>query len=157
MDFQALYTTTDGRISRKTWWMGVIGLIVATIVLVLVLNLLGLGLWGSFIASLIVAYPNYCLSVKRRHDRNGNGQDVIILLAASLILGLLPALGIGIQMTDLGNGMVVPMPAMWLNILNLILAVFGIYMLVQLGFLKGTDGANEYGADPLAGGVAATA
>ena len=36
-----------------------------------------------------------------------------------------------------------------LSILFLLLGVFGIYMLVQLGFLKGTPGANNYGADPL--------
>ena len=28
----ALYTTTDGRISRKQWWIGVVGIIIASIV-----------------------------------------------------------------------------------------------------------------------------
>ncbi len=156
MDFQYLYTKTDGRISRKTWWLGVVGLIVAAIVLAVIFGAVGLGLWGSFIASLIIAYPNYCLSVKRRHDRNNDGRDIIILLAASIILGLLPALGIGVEVMDVA-GVAVPVPAMWLNGLNLIVAVYAIYLLVQLGFLKGTDGANTYGPDPVAGGVAATA
>ncbi len=31
-----------------------------------------------------------------------------------------------------------------------VLAVAGIYMLVQLGFLRGTPGSNTYGPDPLA-------
>lgn len=156
MDFQYLYTKTDGRISRKSWWLGVLGLVVVSIVLAVVLGSIGLGFWGSFIASLIIAYPNYCLSVKRRHDRNGDGKDIAILIGASIILGLLPALGIGIEATDVG-GVTIPMPSMWLNVLNLILAAYAIYLLVQLGFLKGTDGANSYGADPLAGGAAATA
>ena len=52
-------------------------------------------------------------------------------------------------MTDMGNGIVMPTPDWWLSILLFALGVFGIYMLVQLGFLKGTPGANSYGADPL--------
>src|SRR6476661_5280827 len=116
MDFQYLYTKTDGRISRKTWWLGVVGLIIIAIVLSIVLSSIGLGLWGSFLASLIIAYPNYCLSVKRRHDRNGDGKDVAILMVASIILSLLPALGIGIEIVNIGD-VPVPMPAMWLNAL----------------------------------------
>ena len=40
--------------------------------------------------------------------------------------------------------------------LLLSIPIFAIYLLVVLGFLKGSDGANQYGPDPL-GGVAATA
>ena len=36
-----------------------------------------------------------------------------------------------------------------MSILFALLGIFGIYLLVQLGFLKGTQGANSYGADPL--------
>ncbi|MNU10754.1 hypothetical protein D3C72_2580940 [compost metagenome] len=52
-------------------------------------------------------------------------------------------------MTDMGNGIVMPTPDMWMSVLYLLLGIFGIYMLVQLGFLKGTPGPNSYGPDPL--------
>ena len=148
----ALYTTTDGRISRKQWWIGVVGIIIASIVLAIILGLVGLGGtsgWGQLIAFVILFYPNWCLGIKRRQDRDNNAMDFKVLMGVSGLLTLVQAFGIGVTMTDLGNGVIVPTPDMWLSILFMLLGVFGIYMLVQLGFLKGTPGANTYGADPL--------
>lgn len=151
----ALYTTTAGRISRKGWWIGVVGLIVASIVLTLILSLVGLGYstWGQLIIYIILFFPSWCIGLKRRQDRDNDGTDFKIMMGVSGLLTLLQAFGIGVTMTDMGNGVMVPMPAMWMSILYLALGVFGIYMLVQLGFLRGTTGSNTYGADPV-GGVA---
>ena len=152
-----LFTTTTGRISRKQWWIGVIVLAVAAIILAFVFGLLGLGAttssagWGTFIANLLLLYPSYCLSIKRRQDRDNNGLDLKILIGLSVLSNLIQALGIGITTTDIGNGMMMPTPAPWLSIALLVLAAFGIYLLVQLGFLKGTNGSNSYGADPVTG------
>ena len=38
-----------------------------------------------------------------------------------------------------------------LGIVGLILFIYAIYILVVLGFQKGTAGPNTYGADPLQG------
>lgn len=149
---KVLYTTTDGRIARKQWWLGVVGLIIASIVLSLILGLVGLGStsgWGQLIAYVILFYPGWCIGIKRRQDRDNNAMDFKILMGASGLLTLVQALGIGVTMTDLGNGVMAPMPDMWLSVLLGLLGLFGIYMLVQLGFLKGTPGANSYGPDPL--------
>lgn len=156
-----LFTTTAGRIGRKQWWIGVVVLAVAGIVLSMVLSLIGLGAtaystgWGSFIASLVLVYPSYCLSLKRRQDRDNNGLDLKVLMGASIVMNLLQAIGVGITATDVGNGILMPVPAMWLSGLMLLLGVFAIYMLVQLGFLKGTPGSNSYGPDPVDGFAAA--
>ena len=145
----ALYTTTAGRISRKNWWIGVVGIIVASIVLSIILSLVGLNAaWAQLIVYVLLFYPNWCIGLKRRQDRDNNGMDFKILMGLSGLLTLVQALGIGVTMTDMGNGMMVAMPDMWMSILYMLLGVFGIYMLVQLGFLKGTPGANSYGADP---------
>jgi uncharacterized membrane protein YhaH (DUF805 family) len=87
--------------------------------------------------------------MKRRHDRDSDGTDLKILLGASILLNLLTATGIGITWTDIGGGVMVPQAAFWLTALNLIFGVFAIYMLVQLGFLKGTTGSNTFGSDPV--------
>ncbi|WP_332689001.1 DUF805 domain-containing protein [Devosia sp.] len=153
-----LYTTTDGRISRKEWWIGVVGLIVASILLSIILRIVGLGGasgWGQLIAYVILFYPGWCIGIKRRQDRDNNATDFKVLMGVSGLLTLMQAFGIGVRMTDIGNGIVVPTPDMWMSILYLLLGVFGIYMLVQLGFLKGTPAANSYGPDPL--GYAAAA
>jgi len=147
-----LYTTTDGRLSRKQWWLGVVGLIIASIVLTIILSLVGLGGtsgWGQLIAFVILFFPSWCIGIKRRQDRDNNATDFKVLMGVSGLLTLVQAFGIGMTRTDLGNGMIVAMPDTWMSILYLLLGVFGIYMLVQLGFLKGTPGANSYGADPL--------
>ena len=75
--------------------------------------------------------------------------DLKIMLGVSVLLNILTATGIGSSVVDIGGGVMMPQPALWLTILNLLFAVFAIYMLVQLGFLKGTTGANTYGSDPL--------
>lgn len=185
MDFQYLYLRTDGRISRKTWWIGAIVLGVVNIVIsLLILPLIGLGgpnmmaimaaqsdpaqvsalvagavqasAWGSLILFLIFAYPAYCLSVKRRHDKNNAGRDVLIYFGVTVVVLLIQALGLGYTMTDI-QGMVVPMPSLLFSIVGGVVAIFGLYMLVVLGFLKGTDGSNAYGPDPLTSGATANA
>ena len=146
----ALYTTTAGRISRKNWWIGVVGIIVASIVLSIILSLVGLNaVWAQLVVYVLLFFPNWCIGLKRRQDRDNNGMDFKILMGLSGLLTLVQAFGVGVTMTDMGNGVIVPTPAMWMSIVYVAMGIFGIYMLVQLGFLKGTPGPNTYGADPL--------
>ncbi|HEV7277199.1 MAG TPA: DUF805 domain-containing protein [Devosiaceae bacterium] len=180
-----LYTTTDGRISRKTWWLGAIGIgVVSLVISMLIFPLIGLGGpsaeaimaaaddpaaisalvggslqtagWASLILFLLLAYPIYCISIKRRHDKNSKGTDVIGYLAVSALLLLVQALGMGYSVAVV-NETPVPMPSLIYSGLGLIAFVYAVYMLVVLGFLKGTEGPNQYGPDPLGNTVAATA
>lgn len=153
---KSLLTTTDGRIGRQQWWIGVVAMIVISILASIVLSIISFGNasvfgWLAVLLNLVLLYPAYCLGLKRRHDRDSDGRDLLVLLGGSIILNLLTATGIGVDWVDMGTGVVLPVPSMWLSILNLIYGVFAIYMLVQLGFLKGTTGANSYGPDPLDG------
>jgi uncharacterized membrane protein YhaH (DUF805 family) len=180
-----LYTTTDGRISRKTWWLAAIGVGAVSIVIsTLIFPMLGLGMpsaeammaaasdpaavqgmmtgalqasgWGSLILFLLFAYPIYCISIKRRHDKNNKGTDVIGYLALTALLLLVQALGLGFSVAVV-NGAAVPMPSMIYMVLSFVTLVYAIYMLVVLGFLKGTDGPNQYGPDPLGNSATAAA
>lgn len=150
-----LLTTTDGRISRQQWWIGVVAMLVIGIVLSVILGVISgsnftLMAWLSLLINIALIYPAYCIGIKRRHDRDNDGTDLKVMLGVSVFLSLLQATGIGMSLTDIG-GVVVPTPSPWFGILNLIFFIFGIYMLVQLGFLKGTTGANRFGPDPLDG------
>lgn len=154
-NIKALLTTTDGRIGRQQWWIGIVVLIVISIVASIVLSILSFGnaavmAWFGVLINLALIWPSYCVGIKRRHDRDNNGTDLKILIAGSVLLNLLTATGIGSSMTDMG-GVMMPVPSIWLGALNVIFAIFAIYMLVQLGFLKGTAGPNNYGPDPLDG------
>lgn len=154
-DLISLLTTSDGRIGRQKWWIGIVALIVLSILASIILGIVSMGnasvlAWLAVLVNLALAYPAYCLGIKRRHDRDNDGTDVKLLIAGSVLLNILQATGLGVTWAEVG-GVVYPQPSWWLGAVNLIFFVFAIYMLVQLGFLKGTTGANRYGPDPLDG------
>jgi uncharacterized membrane protein YhaH (DUF805 family) len=181
----SLYTTAEGRISRKQWWIGILGLVVVNLIIsFLILPLVGLGApsgqaiidasgdpaalaalingsmqtsgWASLILFIVFAYPMYCLYVKRRHDKDNSGLDAIIYLVVIALTLLSQALGFAYSVGDMG-GIPMATPTMVFSVLGLVMLVYSIYMLVVLGFLKGTAGPNQYGPDPLGGTAAATA
>jgi uncharacterized membrane protein YhaH (DUF805 family) len=159
-NLMSLYTTTEGRIGRQQWWMGVIVLAVVFIVVGVLAGLLMrdqpaiLG-WVNLILFAIFAYPLYALYLKRRHDRDNNGLDAIIYLAVIAVSALLAALGITMSPQEMPGVGTVMMPNAIGSIVGAILFIYGIYMLVQMGFLRGTVGPNQYGPDPV--GMPATA
>ncbi|MET3926864.1 DUF805 domain-containing protein [Devosia sp. 2618] len=181
---KALYTNSDGRISRKQWWLGTLGLIVASIVLSVILSFVGLSAfsgaaqfdptanaetmaafanasirnsaWGNLVIFAILAYPAYCLSLKRRHDRGSAGKDVLIYVGITLLSLLLQVTGLTMTFATLESGVVMPPQlAFWFAPVAFALGIFAIYLFVVLGFLRGTNGTNAYGADPLGYAVAA--
>ena len=101
----------NGRISRKTFWLTLLGLSFANAVFGIIIDHSGsnalilkilwtpLGLWTSI-----------AFQVKRWHDRGKTGFMVLC--------NLIPILGI-------------------------------FWSLIELGFLKGTEGINSYGKNPL--------
>ena len=147
----------DGRLNRQAWWLSTIALIVAGIVINLILGaIMGTGLmlsleqmadpavmqkymWQNAIVALITAYPSLALAIKRRHDRNNNGYDAAALIIIGVLYSLLGAVG------------VVTMGGTVQMIFGLVFLVLGIWVIIQLGFLKGTAGPNNYGPDPLGG------
>jgi uncharacterized membrane protein YhaH (DUF805 family) len=182
---KSLYLTTDGRISRKTWWLAAIGLAVVNLLIsMVVFPIAGLGMpnaaqlaataedpaalsalisgavqaasWANLVLFAIFAYPIYAISVKRRHDKDNNGLDVTIYLVLTALLLFVQALGLGYTTAEIG-GMTIPVPTMLSNILGIVVGIAALYMLVVLGFLKGTEGPNQYGPDPLGATAAAAA
>ena len=106
--------------------------------------------WVSLVIFLIFLYPSAAISIKRRHDKDNSGLDVWIYFGLTAILLLVQALGLFMTVTDVG-GIQFPTPSLPFTILQIIVGIFGIYLLVVLGFLKGTSGPNQYGPDPLGG------
>ena len=149
----------EGRINRQRWWIATIILIIIGIIVSwLIGTVMGTGLmmnpaaatdpaamqaylqkagWVGLIVAIIFAYPYLAMGIKRRHDRNNNGYDVIGFVILELLYNLLTALGIGVGTISAALGV--------------IFLIYAIYLLVVLGFLKGTSGPNNYGPDPLQG------
>ena len=148
-DFNRLYMTTDGRIGRQDFWIGVVGLLVVGIVVtVIIASTFGMlsrtAMILSFIVQLVFAYPAYCLMGKRFQDRDKPSTYAAILIGLGLLVSLLAILGLTGDPLTGGN---------WFGwILNLAQLAVAIWFLIELGFLRGTAGDNQYGPDPVGAG-----
>lgn len=162
-----LLFSLDGRINRQRFWLGLLLVVVLNVVLSFLLLQLGFGnsqtqsgtlaIDGqvqqqfmrtvfvlaplpALLLSLVSAVPMTLLSIKRRRDRNVSGIDVIVFMGLAMLTQVLVLAG-------LGGSMVV-------GVLGTIQGIWSLVLLVQLGFLSGTRGANRYGPDPLGYGDA---
>jgi uncharacterized membrane protein YhaH (DUF805 family) len=129
------FTKFDGRIPRKTFWLGYLVLMIISMILYFVLfsifgvNMMAMDpnatpeaqaaqsieamskMWLPFtILILLTLWPALAVYTKRWHDRNKSG---------------------------------------WWSLIMFVPIVGGIWMLVELGFLRGTEGTNSYGPDPV--------
>ncbi len=125
------FTSLDGRIPRKGFWLGfLVLLIISWILQFIAFAAFGISMMGDpnatpeqamqqmsgmmiplGIVLLLTLWPTICLYAKRWHDRDKSG---------------------------------------WWSLILLIPIIGGIWMLVELGFLRGTDGPNRFGPDPIA-------
>jgi len=142
----------EGRISRKTFWLTSIltglvliflmGLIVVGVVLQGNLNLSPEQIAQRVVPFVWIFLPfilayywiSVALSAKRFHDLNMSAWYTWLLLPG-LIFGLVA------QTPNAVGGMY---PA-----IVVIYAVTSLWMIVTLGFFKGTRGSNTYGPDPV--------
>ena len=168
----SLFTSFEGRINRAKWWLGFVVLLVFSIV---VYFILGMFMGGSMISRLdptsmspdamasvyrsfaivqaimlvIIAYPATALMKKRINDRDRPDWLVYVFWAPTVVSLILSLTGLGYTMTDFG-GVSMPAPSGLAWIVNLAGLAIGIWALIELGILKGTEGTNQHGPDPLA-------
>lgn len=136
IDFKKLLLTVDGRIGRQTFWIGVAAIFVASL-----LNQLIIGSISTLLAGLVgiaLTVPSYCISIKRSNDRGHPPVYVQGFFAFSIGVQLLTVLGI---LGFLGYFLA--------GLVGLVLLGLAIWLLVDLGFLEGTKGPNQYGPDPV--------
>jgi len=149
MDFGYLYTSFEGRINRKRYWMGLIVLIIVMIVVMFAAIFL---VGGSvlvndtrtrlvtFVLQLLFLYPSAALIVKRLHDRNRPSYFAAFLLVPMVIKAV----------TDLMGMTGDPVSQNALDyLLNIIIFAVSVWFFIELGCLRGTVGPNQYGPDPL--------
>lgn len=163
MDFKYLYAETKGRISRKAWWLGAIGIVIIAIILTVILSVVGattglsrstFGLGLIMLISIAVPFwPYYALTLKRLHDRERPEALFWIFIAPSVLSAALVMLGVTGKM-GVAELFGHSAPAFQPNGLGRSIAVVSagvkLWALVELGFLKGQTGENAHGPDPLA-------
>ncbi|WP_293425862.1 DUF805 domain-containing protein [Phreatobacter sp.] len=136
IDFQKLLLTVDGRIGRQTFWIGFAALIVAGMLNGLIIGSISLIL--ATLVSLALAVPAYCVSIKRSNDRGHPQMFVQGFFIASIAFQVLTLTGI---FGFLGYFIA--------GLFGLVIGAAAIWLLIDLGALEGTKGANAYGPDPL--------
>jgi len=149
MDFGYLYTSFEGRINRKRYWMGLIVLIIIMLVVLFAVNLVVGGSMlapdprtrlVTFVLQLLFLYPSAALMVKRLHDRNRPSYWAAFLLVPVVIKALTDLMGLS------GD----PLNQNALDyLLGIIIFVVSVWFFIELGCLRGTVGSNQYGPDPL--------
>jgi uncharacterized membrane protein YhaH (DUF805 family) len=140
MDWAYLLNSFDGRISRKAFWIAIAALTVAE----LLGHYIAEEIEGdrlSAIVDLAFTYPELAVAVKRSHDRNMPLWLIGAFFGASAVLDLLIVLGWA------GTG---EEPSVASLLIAVPFTIFGLALLVELGFRKGTQGPNQHGPDPLA-------
>jgi uncharacterized membrane protein YhaH (DUF805 family) len=152
IDWKHLFFGFQGRISRAPYWIGslLLGITGGIAILGLTFNIGGIEAATGIPADILVIpvfgviaamiFCSLAISVKRLHDRNKSGWWMALFYGVS-------ALQAGAEETGMAGTPDDP------NALGVTLAalsiVVGLWFLVELGFLKGTPGDNDYGPDPL--------
>ena len=151
MNLQKILFSFDGRIGRRTYWLAILALIVALLVVTVAPFLLESEKWAVLMVALtsdfiwlFSLWPLVAVGSKRLHDRNKNGWWLLVfwLLPFALFCGGFSIVFFDDPKTgrsgDFSTGSI-------LIFASLPPALWGI---VELGILPGTKGPNLYGADP---------
>jgi lipoprotein-releasing system ATP-binding protein len=96
-----------------------------------------LGALAWFTLNLFLLWPLIATGAKRCHDRNRSGKFLLLVFVPGAILGVLAFLVTTLELSAL----------FWL--IGVPPALFLLWALVEIWCLKGTEGPNRYGADPV--------
>jgi len=139
MDWLYLLNSFEGRIGRQTFWIAMGAVAVVNVLACYVAQEMA-GERLSAIVDLAFTYPEFAIAAKRCHDRNLPIWLLAIFFVANGVLDLITVLGLaGTSDEPSTLSLVVALP----------FTVFGIALLVELGFRRGTKGPNPHGPDPL--------
>jgi uncharacterized membrane protein YhaH (DUF805 family) len=133
MDWKNLYTSFEGRTSRQPFWLSLLALVVVQWVVML---LVGMVLGTSMMAGIDPNLPpDQAAAMVTRS---------MIPIGIVSLLFLYPALAVYTKRWHDRD------KSGWWTLIILVPLIGPIWWLVECGFLRGTDGANRFGPDPLA-------
>ena len=162
MTLTQLLFSFKGRINRKPWWLASLGAGFTASVLTALLEaaaqssgetiinpvthtfeptgILGLAI---SVVGLVNAWIAFALSVKRLHDRDRTGWWLawqLLMIAVAVIL-IIVAIAVPKEHGALRYALA--------GAASLAAFAISVWLFVQIGFLRGTQGPNRFGPDPL--------
>ena len=139
MDWVYLLNSFEGRIGRKVFWIAVVVLGIIEFAAHFVAEEIQ-GDRLSAIVDLAFVYPEFAVAVKRAQDRDLPVIFLIIFFLGSAALDLLAVM----EMAAIED-----QPTMIATLIAVPFSILTLFLLVELGFRRGTPGPNQYGPDPL--------
>jgi uncharacterized membrane protein YhaH (DUF805 family) len=129
-----LFTSLAGRIPRKWFWLGLLVLMIITWILEIIL-------FTIFGVSMSSMDPSATPEAQAAAASEMMGK-MMLPLGILLLLTLWPSICIYAKRWHDRD------KSGWWSLIMFIPIIGGIWMLVELGFLRGTDGPNRFGNDP---------
>ena len=131
------FLSFDGRIPRKTFWLSILVMMVISWILqIIVFSIFG----GSMMPTMD---PN-ATPEQAAAAAEAAVSGMMLPLGIIILLTLWPSLAIyAKRWHDRGK-------SGWWSLIGFVPIIGGIWMLVELGFLRGTEGPNRFGPDPIA-------
>jgi uncharacterized membrane protein YhaH (DUF805 family) len=139
MDWLYLLNSFEGRIGRQTFWIAMGAVAIVNVLACYVAQEMA-GERVSAIVDLAFTYPEFAVAAKRCHDRDLPLWLLVIFFGANALLDLVTVL----DWAGTGDN-----PSTLSLVIALPFTVFGLALLIELGFRRGTKGPNQYGPDPL--------
>ena len=162
MPLTQLLFSFKGRINRKPWWLASLGAGFTASLLSAILEALArssgetivnpvthqfepTGIFGLAISliALANAWIAFALSAKRLHDRDRTGWWLLWQLLVILLAVFLTVVAFAVPKEQ---------GAVWYALAGaavLVAFIISVWLFVQIGFLRGTQGPNRFGLDPL--------
>jgi uncharacterized membrane protein YhaH (DUF805 family) len=125
------FISFDGRIPRKTFWLAfLVMLIISWILQLIIFSVFGVSMMTD---------PNATPEMAMQQM-----SGMMLPLGIVVLLTIWPSLAIYTKRWHDRN------KSGWWSLIGFVPIIGGIWMLVELGFLRGTEGANRFGPDPIA-------
>ena len=137
MDWKNLYLSLDGRTNRKPFWLGILALMVVTWILEFIL-------FAAFGVSLLPNMDAGTDPAAATAAASAMMGKIIVPLGILTLLMIWPSICLYAKRWHDRD------KSGWWSLIIFVPIIGSIWFLVELGFLRGTEGPNRFGPDPLA-------
>ncbi|ENB2051254.1 DUF805 domain-containing protein [Vibrio fluvialis] len=140
MSYQTLLFSFQGRIGRQTYWIWNVCYYLAIVSVIVLLNrwLPGLAPYVLPLFMLLILVPDLAVTAKRWHDRDKSSWW--LLLNVPLVIGRMTV--------PIGEASMTTTPNLLDTGISLAALLCGSWILIECGFLAGSDGDNRFGKAP---------
>ena len=138
MDWKNLYLSLDGRTNRKPFWLGILALMVVTWILEFVL-------FAAFGVSMMPTIDPNADPAAAAAAASAMMSKMTVPFVILMLIIIWPSICLYAKRWHDRD------KSGWWTLIMLVPVIGAIWFLVELGFLRGTEGPNRFGPDPLAG------